>query len=245
MYLLCRLERHLKEFSRLAVIERWLVTVKCDVVSFNNCASKKSCSQHLFIIAEKERMQRAAFLANSVVKTMSPLHSREASVHREDFIDAVIQENEQATKQSHQQPDSKLQESEVMNFTELDQVVEALSKENASLPELHPPSAANNRLSSQAPVLTPSIPSYPSSSVSPQSVSPRPTSPVSVDYGQVIGSYVALYAYEANNDDELDLMPGDVVKVVETCDDGWYVGTCQRTGVFGTFPGNYVSLSNT
>ena len=33
---------------------------------------------------------------------------------------------------------------------------------------------------------------------------------------------------------------GDVVEVMERCDDGWYVGLNQRTGQFGTFPGNYV-----
>ena len=34
---------------------------------------------------------------------------------------------------------------------------------------------------------------------------------------------------------------GDVVFVMEKCDDGWFVGTSQRTGIFGTFPGNYVT----
>lgn len=28
--------------------------------------------------------------------------------------------------------------------------------------------------------------------------------------------------------------------VMEFCDDGWYVGTSDRTKEFGTFPGNYV-----
>ena len=34
---------------------------------------------------------------------------------------------------------------------------------------------------------------------------------------------------------------GDIVYVMEQCDDGWFVGTSQRTGIFGTFPGNYVT----
>ena len=34
---------------------------------------------------------------------------------------------------------------------------------------------------------------------------------------------------------------GDIVYVMEKCDDGWFVGTSQRTGIFGTFPGNYVA----
>lgn len=42
------------------------------------------------------------------------------------------------------------------------------------------------------------------------------------------------------NDDELELWEQDEVYVMEKCDDGWYVGTSCRTGMFGTFPGNYV-----
>ncbi|KAB0801856.1 hypothetical protein PPYR_04042 [Photinus pyralis] len=52
--------------------------------------------------------------------------------------------------------------------------------------------------------------------------------------------YRALYKYRPQNDDELELLEGDVVFVLEKCDDGWYVGSSQRTGAFGTFPGNYV-----
>ncbi|XP_034245164.1 sorbin and SH3 domain-containing protein 1 isoform X3 [Thrips palmi] len=52
--------------------------------------------------------------------------------------------------------------------------------------------------------------------------------------------YRALYNYRPQNDDELELLEGDLVLVMEKCDDGWYVGSSQRTGFFGTFPGNYV-----
>jgi len=51
----------------------------------------------------------------------------------------------------------------------------------------------------------------------------------------------ALYNYKPQNDDEVELNEGDVVYVMERCDDGWFVGTSQRTGIFGTFPGNYVA----
>lgn len=54
--------------------------------------------------------------------------------------------------------------------------------------------------------------------------------------------YVVRYAYEAGNVDELNLVKGDYVSVVETCEDGWFVGTCERSGAFGTFPGNYAVL---
>ncbi|XP_076296346.1 cbl-associated protein isoform X4 [Lasioglossum baleicum] len=52
--------------------------------------------------------------------------------------------------------------------------------------------------------------------------------------------YRALYPYRPQNEDELELKEGDMVYVMEKCDDGWYVGSSQRTGYFGTFPGNYV-----
>uniref|UniRef100_A0A8C2U4P5 Sorbin and SH3 domain containing 1 n=1 Tax=Coturnix japonica TaxID=93934 RepID=A0A8C2U4P5_COTJA len=52
----------------------------------------------------------------------------------------------------------------------------------------------------------------------------------------------ALYSYTPQNDDELELRDGDIVDVMEKCDDGWFVGTSRRTRQFGTFPGNYVKL---
>ncbi|XP_066456729.1 sorbin and SH3 domain-containing protein 1-like [Eleutherodactylus coqui] len=53
-------------------------------------------------------------------------------------------------------------------------------------------------------------------------------------------TYQALYSYLPQNDDELELREGDIVDVMEKCDDGWFVGTSRRTKLFGTFPGNYV-----
>ncbi|XP_069836573.1 sorbin and SH3 domain-containing protein 1 isoform X23 [Dendropsophus ebraccatus] len=53
-------------------------------------------------------------------------------------------------------------------------------------------------------------------------------------------TYQALYSYIPQNEDELELREGDIVDVMEKCDDGWFVGTSRRTKLFGTFPGNYV-----
>jgi hypothetical protein len=53
--------------------------------------------------------------------------------------------------------------------------------------------------------------------------------------------YRALYNYKPQNEDEVELSEGDIVYVMEKCDDGWFVGTSQRNGIFGTFPGNYVT----
>ncbi|XP_018524452.1 vinexin isoform X2 [Lates calcarifer] len=53
--------------------------------------------------------------------------------------------------------------------------------------------------------------------------------------------YKAVYNYKPQNSDELELREGDIVQVMEKCDDGWFVGTSVRTQAFGTFPGNYVA----
>lgn len=51
----------------------------------------------------------------------------------------------------------------------------------------------------------------------------------------------ALYDYTAANpDEEVDLAEGDVVAVEYQADNGWWVGTNQRTGRSGIFPGTYV-----
>ncbi|XP_031426842.1 vinexin [Clupea harengus] len=53
--------------------------------------------------------------------------------------------------------------------------------------------------------------------------------------------YKAVYNYKPHNKDELELREGDILQVMERCDDGWFVGTSERTQAFGTFPGNYVA----
>ncbi|XP_036439541.1 LOW QUALITY PROTEIN: sorbin and SH3 domain-containing protein 2-like [Colossoma macropomum] len=52
--------------------------------------------------------------------------------------------------------------------------------------------------------------------------------------------FQAVYNYVPRNEDELELREGDVIDVMEKCDDGWFVGTSRRSRMFGTFPGNYV-----
>ncbi|XP_067852243.1 sorbin and SH3 domain-containing protein 1 homolog isoform X2 [Heptranchias perlo] len=54
-------------------------------------------------------------------------------------------------------------------------------------------------------------------------------------------TYLALYSFLPNKDDELELRQGDLVNVIKKCGDGWYLGTSIRTKKFGTFPGNYVN----
>nr|XP_031317316.1 sorbin and SH3 domain-containing protein 1 isoform X32 [Camelus dromedarius] len=85
------------------------------------------------------------------------------------------------------------------------------------------------------PDLTDSEKSY----VQPQAQQRRVT-PDRSQTSQDLLSYQALYSYIPQNDDELELRDGDIVDVMEKCDDGWFVGTSRRTRQFGTFPGNYV-----
>uniref|UniRef100_UPI00358F222B sorbin and SH3 domain-containing protein 1-like isoform X5 n=1 Tax=Myxine glutinosa TaxID=7769 RepID=UPI00358F222B len=60
------------------------------------------------------------------------------------------------------------------------------------------------------------------------------------DFTRSTELYQAVYRYQPQNPDEIELREGDVVDVMEKCDDGWFVGTSRRTAFFGTFPGNYV-----
>ncbi|XP_052538520.1 sorbin and SH3 domain-containing protein 2 isoform X6 [Tympanuchus pallidicinctus] len=81
-----------------------------------------------------------------------------------------------------------------------------------------------------------------SSSVRSHSYSHRPQRPVLAHENIHSGGepFQALYNYTPRNEDELELREGDVIDVMEKCDDGWFVGTSRRTKFFGTFPGNYV-----
>ncbi|KAM8976734.1 E3 ubiquitin-protein ligase SH3RF3 isoform 2-T2 [Pelodytes ibericus] len=53
--------------------------------------------------------------------------------------------------------------------------------------------------------------------------------------------YLALYAYKPQKNDELELRKGEMYRVIEKCQDGWFKGTSLRTGLSGVFPGNYVT----
>lgn len=50
----------------------------------------------------------------------------------------------------------------------------------------------------------------------------------------------ARYAYKPRQSDELELVPGDILVVVQQCDDGWFIGSSYTTKQMGTFPGNFV-----
>ncbi|XP_008590043.1 PREDICTED: SH3 domain-containing RING finger protein 3, partial [Galeopterus variegatus] len=53
--------------------------------------------------------------------------------------------------------------------------------------------------------------------------------------------YLALYAYKPQKNDELELRKGEMYRVLEKCQDGWFKGASLKTGFSGVFPGNYVT----
>uniref|UniRef100_A0A3Q0QT70 RING-type E3 ubiquitin transferase n=1 Tax=Amphilophus citrinellus TaxID=61819 RepID=A0A3Q0QT70_AMPCI len=56
-----------------------------------------------------------------------------------------------------------------------------------------------------------------------------------------VALYLALYAYKPQKADELELRKGEMYRVTEKCQDGWFKGTSLRTAASGVFPGNYVT----
>ncbi|XP_016057332.1 PREDICTED: SH3 domain-containing RING finger protein 3, partial [Miniopterus natalensis] len=66
-----------------------------------------------------------------------------------------------------------------------------------------------------------------------QGVAPKVQLPLNV--------YLALYPYKPQKSDELELRKGEMYRVLEKCQDGWFKGTSLRSGLSGVFPGNYVT----
>ncbi|KAL6059323.1 E3 ubiquitin-protein ligase sh3rf3 [Balamuthia mandrillaris] len=51
----------------------------------------------------------------------------------------------------------------------------------------------------------------------------------------------ALFAYNAEEEGELTIQPGDIITVEDEDDEGWYYGTNQK-GEYGKYPSNYVEI---
>ena len=47
-----------------------------------------------------------------------------------------------------------------------------------------------------------------------------------------------LYEYQANESDELNIVPGDVIKIIDKYDTEWWQG--ELNGTVGIFPASYV-----
>ncbi|XP_051762533.1 E3 ubiquitin-protein ligase SH3RF3-like isoform X1 [Ctenopharyngodon idella] len=96
------------------------------------------------------------------------------------------------------------------------------------------------------PHLSSSAPASQDSSVAGAAVPPRVTSAA----GELLAAakvqlplniYLAMYAYKPQKADELELRKGEMYRVTEKCQDGWFKGTSLRSGASGVFPGNYVT----
>lgn len=53
-----------------------------------------------------------------------------------------------------------------------------------------------------------------------------------------IGECEVLYAYQAQQDDELNINPGDIIKIIDKYDAEWWQG--ELNGTVGIFPASYV-----
>ncbi|XP_013118370.1 hematopoietic lineage cell-specific protein [Stomoxys calcitrans] len=53
---------------------------------------------------------------------------------------------------------------------------------------------------------------------------------------------IALYDYQANDEDEISFDPDDIITHIERIDEGWWRGLCKNR--YGLFPANYVQVVN-
>ncbi|XP_072113864.1 sorbin and SH3 domain-containing protein 1-like isoform X4 [Mobula birostris] len=139
----------------------------------------------------------------------------------------------------------EMQKAEVIDT----ETVTSGSEQTVASPPSHMPAAFSSPLpaSSLSVVSPPQLPQRPTSCTTSSSsqktrspnLKPQPP-PLSHAESQIGEPYQAMYSYNPRNEDELELKEGDIVEVMEKCDDGWFVGTSRRSKFFGTFPGNYV-----
>ena len=67
--------------------------------------------------------------------------------------------------------------------------------------------------------------------------------PVNHNYGSLARVYKAMYDYEAQDDDEVSFLEGDLIVNVSSIDGGWMTGEVKRTAQVGMLPANYVQLA--
>lgn len=54
--------------------------------------------------------------------------------------------------------------------------------------------------------------------------------------------YIATYAYNSKQDDELSFVVGDIIELISDVEDGWSKGKLKTNGCVGMFPTNFVTL---
>lgn len=67
-----------------------------------------------------------------------------------------------------------------------------------------------------------------------------PTSPPPPPAASSGPQYRALYDYEAQDEDEVGFSEDDIILNCQVVDDGWMMGTVQKTGKRGMIPSNYI-----
>ena len=63
---------------------------------------------------------------------------------------------------------------------------------------------------------------------------------VFIKYSVFPQKYLALYDYNAADDDEVSFVENDLIIEVTVIDEGWMEGRVERTGQYGMLPSNYV-----
>nr|XP_039272630.1 uncharacterized protein LOC120346901 isoform X8 [Styela clava] len=195
--------------------------------AYNHNATMSSSSSNSGEPDDKEKMSKASFLANAVVKSRVGLnkpHERRGEFDIPELDDEAMGISH-GVNGKHTSQDS------------YDTTISTTSS------SLHSDLGQNLQIGSKPADVTSNISSSSSHNESPkieESSAQKDVNEILDDGFPTQEKHVALYPYIPQNEDELELKGGDIVQVVEKCDDGWFVGTCERTGAFGTFPGNYV-----
>jgi len=71
---------------------------------------------------------------------------------------------------------------------------------------------------------------------------PPPVShPPAVQTGPV---YRAMYDYDAQDDDEVSFIEGDIILNCQAVDEGWVIGVVKSTGLKGMIPSNYIEMAD-
>jgi len=157
-------------------------------------------------------------------------------MQQKNFSAAFATSSGRRTPKREEDPTSKL----LVNGLSIDKAVKSAPKALSPFPvtPINPPNGAASR--------TPAAPKSADHGLDVKAWELRHTAQKLGGAGRIpqnADTYQALYTYRPQNPDELELRDGDIVYVVEKCDDGWFIGTSLRTGMFGTFPGNYVQLA--
>uniref|UniRef100_A0A8D0CH92 RING-type E3 ubiquitin transferase n=1 Tax=Scleropages formosus TaxID=113540 RepID=A0A8D0CH92_SCLFO len=99
------------------------------------------------------------------------------------------------------------------------------------------------RIGGDCPHLSSSAPSQVTAAVPSRGTSASGELLVAAKVQLPLNIYLAMYAYKPQKADELELRKGEMYRVTEKCQDGWFKGTSLRNGASGVFPGNYVTPS--